>query len=125
MMSIFNMTKQTNSNIKDVSLALVLIGSLIGALTVSTSVTAAPVESIEKSVSNFVVAQGAKLMTDLNTQLQQSINQEIKTLSANFSLNNTVTLLTADKTEKQAIAVNDDNKVSNNKNTYSLHVKSN
>jgi len=107
------MTKQTNSNIKDVSLALVLIGSLIGALTVSTSVTAAPVESIEKSVSNFVVAQGAKLMTDLNTQLQQSINKEIKTLSANFALNNTVTLLTADQTEKQTTAVNDNNNVSN------------
>jgi len=107
------MTKQTNSNIKDVSLALVLIGALIGALTVSTSVTAAPVESIEKSVSNFVVAQGAKLMTDLNTQLQQSINKEIKTLSANFALNNTVTLLTADQTEKQTTAVNDNNNVSN------------
>jgi len=112
-MSIFNMTKQTNSNIKDVSLTLVLIGALIGALTVSTSVTAAPVESIEKSVSNFVVAQGAKLMTDLNTQLQQSINKEIKTLSANFALNNTVTLLTADQTEKQTTAVNDNNNVSN------------
>ena len=124
-MSIFNMTKQTNSNIKDVSLALVLIGSLIGALTVSTSVTAAPVDGIEQAASNFVVAQGAKLMTELNTQLQQSINQEIKTFSANFSLNNTATLLTAEQEEKQATAVDDDDKVSNNKNTYSLLVKSN
>jgi len=119
------MTKQTNSNIKDVSLALVLIGSLIGALTVSTSVTAAPVESIEKSVSNFVVAQGAQLMTELNTQLQHSINTEIKALSDNFSLNNTITLLTADQTAQQTTAVNDDNKVSNKNNTNSLHVKSN
>jgi len=119
------MTKQTNSNIKDVSLTLVLIGSLIGALTLSTSVTAAPVESIEKSVSNFVVAQGAKLMTDLNTQLQQSINKEIQTLSANFSLNNTVTLLTAEQTEKQATTVNGNNKIASTENTNSLHVKSN
>jgi hypothetical protein len=118
------MTKQTNSNIKDVSLALVLIGSLIGALTVSTSVTAAPVDSIEKSVSNFVVAQGAKLMTELNTQLQHSIDNEIKTLTANFSLDNAVTLLTAEQTEKQA-AVIDANQVSNRKNTNSLLVKSN
>jgi hypothetical protein len=119
------MTKQTNSNIKDVSLTLVLIGSLMGALTLSTSVTAAPVDSIEKSVSNFVVAQGAKLMTDLNTQLQQSINKEIKTLSANFSLNNTVTLLTAEQTEKQATTVNSNNKIASTENTNSLHVKSN
>jgi hypothetical protein len=123
-MSIFNMTKQTNNNIKDVSLALVLIGALIGALTISTSVTAAPVESIEKSVSNFVVAQGAKLMTDLNIQLQQSINKEIQSMSANFSLNNSVKLLTTDKTSKQAV-VNDKNKITSIEKTNSLHVKSN
>jgi len=119
------MTKQTNSNIKDVSLALVLIGSLIGALTLSTSVTAAPVESIEKSVSNFVVAQGAKLMTELNTQLQQSINKEITTLSANFSVNKTITVLTTDETEKKATAANGNNKIASTENTNSSHVKSN
>lgn len=124
-MSIFNMTKQTNSHIKDISLSLVLIGSLIGALSLSTSATAAPVDSIEQVASNFVVAQGAKLMTDLNTQLQQSINKEIKTLVTNFSLNNTITLLTSEQEEKQATAINDDSKVSNDKNSYSLLVKSN
>ena len=109
-MSIFNMTKQTNSNIKDVSLALVLIGSLIGALTVSTSVTAAPVNTIEQAASNFVVAQGAQLMTELNTQLQQSIDQEIKTFTANFSLNNTATwLVTEQKVKEKKPSVNTTN----------------
>lgn len=101
-MSIFNMTKQTNSNIKDVSLALVLIGSLIGALTVSTSVSAAPLESVEKAISNFVVAQGDKLITELNAQLQQSIDKEIKTFTANFSLNNATTWLATEQKVKQA-----------------------
>ena len=97
-MSIFNMTKQNNSNIKDVSLALVLIGSLIGALTVSTSANAnaAPI-NVENAVSNFVVAQGERMVAELNTQLQQSIDNEIKTFSANFSLNNKMTWLVADK----------------------------
>ena len=101
-MSTFNMTKKTNSKIKDVSLAFVLIGSLLAALTVSTRANAAPATSIENAVSDFVVAQGQKMMTELNTQLQQSINKEIKTFTANFSFNNTDTWLTADQKVKQA-----------------------
>ncbi|PKG81546.1 hypothetical protein CXF85_19000 [Colwellia sp. 75C3] len=109
-MSIFNMTKQTNSNIKDVSLALVLIGSLIGALTVSTSVTAAPLESVEKAVSNFVVAQGEQIISELNTQLQQSIDKEIKTFTANFSLNNKTTwLVTEPKVKETKLSLNKTN----------------
>lgn len=99
-MSTFNMTKNTNSKIKDVSLALLLTCSLIGA-TLSTSVNAASVKSVENAVSNFVVAQGEKIITELNTQLQQSIDNEIKALSENFSLNDATTWLTTEQKVKQ------------------------
>ncbi len=101
-MSIFNMTKNTNSVFKDLSLTLVLIGSLLAALTVSTRVNAAPATSIENAVSNFVVAQGEKMITELNSQLQQSIDKEIKAFSTNFSLNNATTWLSAEEKVKQA-----------------------
>lgn len=100
-MSTFNMTKNTSSKIKDVSLALVFIGSLMGA-TLSTSVNAASATSVENAVSDFVVAQGKKMITELNTQLQQSIDNEIKTFSANFSLNNAATWLAVDQKMKLA-----------------------
>lgn len=95
-MSTFNMTKKTSSTIKDVSLALILTSALIGA-TLSTSANAAPVTTVENAVSNFVVAQGEKMITELNMQLQQSINKEIKAFTANFSLNNAVTSLATEK----------------------------
>ncbi len=85
-MSTFNMTKKTNSTIKDVSLTLVLIGSLVGA-TLSTSANAATTSNVEDAVSQFVVDQGKKMIVELNTQLQQSIDEEIKTFTTNFSLN--------------------------------------
>ncbi|PKH85856.1 hypothetical protein [Colwellia sp. Bg11-28] len=112
-MSTFNMTKKTSSKIKDVSLALVLIGSLMGA-TLSTSVNAAPLPDVEKAVSDFIVAQGEKMITELNTQLQQSIENEIEEFSANFSFDNTSTWLAIEQEDKQATpAVNDDSKVAN------------
>ena len=95
-MSTFNMTKNTSSKIKDVSLALVLIGSLFGA-TLSTSANAAPASTVENAVSDFVVAQGEKMITELNMQLQQSIDKEIKALAANFTLNNATTWLAAEQ----------------------------
>ncbi|KGJ96656.1 hypothetical protein [Colwellia psychrerythraea] len=97
-MSTFNMTKNTNSIIKDVSLTLVLIGSLLAALTVSARVNAAPATIVENAVSNFVVAQGEKMIVELNSQLQQSIDEEIKAFSANFSLNSATTWLAAEQT---------------------------
>ncbi|WP_057832875.1 hypothetical protein [Colwellia sp. TT2012] len=100
-MSTFNMTKNTSSKIKDVSLALVFIGALIGA-TLSTSVNAAPASSIENAVSDFIVAQGEKMMAELDIQLQQSIDKEIKTFSANFLLNNATFWLAAEQEVKQA-----------------------
>ena len=103
-MNTFNMTKNTSSKIKDVSLALVFIGSLIGA-TVSTSVNAAPATSVENAVSEFVVSQGKNMIAELNVQLQQSIENEISTFSSNFSLNSTSAWLTAEEQVKRATPV--------------------
>lgn len=118
-MSTFNMTKNTSNIIKDVSLSVVLIGSLLAALTVSTRVNAAPTSSIESAVSNFVVAQGEKMIVELNTQLQQSIDKEIKTFAANFSLNSATTWLAAEQKITQKVkltttVVNVDSKVASN-----------
>ena len=118
-MSTFNMTKNTSNIIKDVSLTVVLIGSLLAALTVSTRVNAAPASSIESAVSNFVVAQGEKMIVELNTQLQQSIDKEIKTFAANFSLDSATTWLAAEQKITQKVkltttVVNEDSKVASN-----------
>jgi hypothetical protein len=117
-MSTFNMTKNTSSKIKDLSLALILTGSLIGA-TLSTSVNAAPATSVENAVSNFIVAQGEKMITELNAQLQQSIDNEIKKLSDNFSLNNATTWLTTEQKVKQV------KPSANKKDIHSLPLTSN
>jgi len=102
-MSTFNMTKNTSSKIKDVSLALVLVGSLFGA-TVSTTANAATTNNVEDAVSKFVVDQGKKMINELNVQLQQSIDNEIKTFSANFTVNSPVTLVATEQKVTQANA---------------------
>jgi len=95
------MIKNTSRKMKDVSLALVFIGSLVGA-TLSTSANAAPATSVEDAVSEFVVTQGKNMIAELNVQLQQSIEDEIKTFSSNFSLNNPSAWLNAEKQVKKA-----------------------
>ena len=100
-MSTFSMTNKTSSKIKEVSLGLILTCSLIGA-TFSTSVNATPVTSVEDAVSDFVIAQGERIIAELNKQLQQSIDKEIKNFSANFSSNSELTWLTAEKQAVQA-----------------------
>jgi len=111
-MSTFNMTTNTSSKIKDVSLALVLIGSLLGA-TLSTSVNAAPLPNVEKTVSDFIVAQGEKMIAELNTQLQQSINKEIEEYTVNFSFDNASTWLAAEDEKQTTPAVEDNSKEAN------------
>ena len=95
-MSTFNMNKETSSKIKEVSLALIFIGSLIGT-TLSTTVNAAPVASRESAVNNLILAQGKTMITELNTHLQQSIKSEIDNISTQFLLNNTEYWLVIDK----------------------------
>lgn len=108
-MSTFNMTTNTSSKIKDISLALVLIGSLLGA-TLSTSVNAAPLPNVEKTVSDFIVAQGEKMITELNTQLQQSINKEIEEYTVNFSFDNASSWLAAEDVKETTPTVEDNTK---------------
>jgi len=108
-MSTFNMTTNTSSKIKDISLALVLIGSLLGA-TLSTSVNAAPLPNVEKTVSDFIVAQGEKMITELNTQLQQSINKEIEEYTVNFSFDNASSWLAAEEVKETTPTVEDNAK---------------
>ncbi len=91
-MSIFNMTTNTVSKIKDVSLALVFISAVVG-----TSVSANAATTVEGTVNDFVVAQGKSMVAELNTKLQQSINKEIDAFSTNFSLNNASTWLKGEK----------------------------
>lgn len=111
-MSTFNMTTNTSSKVKDVSLALVLIGSLLGT-TLSTNVNAAPLPDVEKAVSEFIVEQGEKMITELNTQLQKSINQGIEEYTVNFSFDNASTWLAVEE-EKQTVSTKEDeNKLAN------------
>jgi hypothetical protein len=121
-MSILNMTTHTSRNIKDVSLALVLIGSLIGA-TLSTSASAAPAGSVEKAVSKFVVTQGQNMIDELNNQLQLSIENEINAISTNFSLNNTSMWLTAEKQVNETVENKINNQTNSNANTNKNQTK--
>ncbi len=95
-MGTLNMNRKTNNKIKDVTLALVLIGSLVG-VTISASVNAAPAKGIENTVSKFVADKGQQMFSELNAQLQQSIDNEIKAFSVNFALNDTKSWLAAEK----------------------------
>ena len=99
-MSTINVTKKTTSTIKEVSLALILTCSLIG-VTLSSTANAAPVKSIESSISDFVIAQGEKMIAELNKKLQQSIDNQISNFSANFSLDTQPEWITVNKQEKQ------------------------
>lgn len=98
-MSIFNLTKKNSNTIKEVSLALILSCSLIG-VTFSNIASAAPVKSIESSVSDFVITQGEKMLAELSKQLQQSIDNEITKFSANFSLNSDPAWIAINKQDK-------------------------
>ena len=99
-MNIFNMTKKTSSKIKEVSLALILICSLIG-VTRSTSAKAAP-RNIENAISGFIFSQGEIMLSELKIQLQQSIDNEVKNFSDNFSIDNTATWLATEEKVKLA-----------------------
>lgn len=104
-MNIFNITKKTSSKIKEVSLALILTCSLIG-VTLSTSAKAAPT-NIENAISGFIFAQGERMLSELNIQLQQSIDNEVNNFSDNFSLDNAASwLATEDKVKLAKVSVN-------------------
>lgn len=83
-------------NIK--KMALVLVVSLGGLF--SMNANAAPA-SVENTVSDFVVAQGQQMMKELNKQLQQTIEQEVKAFSLNFTFDETAQQVDAEKALKE------------------------
>lgn len=72
-------------NIK--KMGLVLVVTLGGLFSMNVNAASA---SVENTVSDFVVAQGQQMMKELNKQLQQTIKQEVKALSLNFTFDETV-----------------------------------
>ncbi|MEI6894256.1 MAG: hypothetical protein V5789_06415 [Colwellia sp.] len=86
-MGTLHMIKNTGNKIKEVTLTLILAASLLGVI-LSTNANAAAKTTTEIAVSNFVIAQSKIIMTELNKQLQQSIENEINAFSDNYSLNN-------------------------------------
>lgn len=74
-------------NRKNISVALLItLGAVFSANTHATETN-----SIEKSLSDMVLAQGQQVMRDLTAQLQQSIEKEIASFSVNFSFDETIT----------------------------------
>ncbi|RHW74825.1 hypothetical protein [Colwellia sp. RSH04] len=72
-------------NIK--KMGLVLVVTLGGLFSMNVNAASA---SVENTVSDFVVAQGQQMMKELNKQLQQTIKEEVKALSLNFTFDETV-----------------------------------
>lgn len=89
-MNNFKSIKSTGSKIKEVTLTVILAASLLG-VTLSSNANAATESNISTEVSEFVAVQGEKVLAELNTQLQQSIDNQIQTFTVNYSLNSAAT----------------------------------
>tara|TARA_B110000467_G_C18197213_1_gene409652 strand:+ start:189 stop:548 length:360 start_codon:yes stop_codon:yes gene_type:complete len=74
---------RTNTKtIKNTVIALVI--GLTSLFSINASAQNTP--NVEVAISQFVVAQGQQMMNQLNEQLQQSIANEVKEFTLNFSL---------------------------------------
>lgn len=67
----------------------------------SVNASAAELPSIEKSISEMVVAQSQQVVSDMALQLQQSITEEINSFSAGFSFDESISESIARLTEKE------------------------
>ncbi len=67
-------------NIKNIGLAVIISVTAMMSLTANAKAN----NTIEGAVSEFVVAHSQQLMTELNQQLKQAIENEIKTFSINL-----------------------------------------
>ncbi len=83
-------------NKKNIGLVLMMT---LGAV-FSVNASALPAGSVEVAASDFIVEQGKQMVTELNKQLQQSIAQEIKAISLNFTFNETAVAIDDTKTIK-------------------------
>lgn len=72
---------KNNQTVRSTLIALVI--SVVSVFSISAIAQTAP--SIEKAISNFVVAQSQQMMTQLNEQLQQTIANEMKEISSHLS----------------------------------------
>lgn len=98
-MSTFKKIQSTGSKIKEVSLAVILAASLLG-VTLSSNANATE-NNISTEVSEFIVTQGQVMLSELNTQLQQSIDRQIQAVAVNYSLDTTATWWATEQTVTQ------------------------
>ncbi|MCW8833677.1 MAG: hypothetical protein OQK09_14410 [Colwellia sp.] len=91
-----------NFNRRAISVALLIT---LGA---AFSVNAAETTSIENSISEMVVAQGQQVMSDLSTQLQASISEEINSFSIDFSFNESIAESLAWITDEEVASTSED-----------------
>lgn len=94
--------KKVSGHIKDISLTLTLIASLIG-VTFSYNANATSANNIESTVSEFVITQGKRMMTELNVQLEQSIKQETQAVFIKYFLKE----ISSAESDAKLIAVNE------------------
>ncbi len=73
-------------NRKNVGVALLVTMSAL----FSVNASAAKTPTIESSIGEFIVAQSEQMMTDLSTQLQETILEEINDFSIDLSIEETV-----------------------------------
>ena len=69
----------------------------------SVKASAAETMNIENSISEIVVAQGQKVMSELTVKLQASIQEEVNNFSADFSLEESITESFAWLTEEESV----------------------
>ncbi len=85
-------------NRRAISVALLI--TLGAAFSVNASATESA--SIEKSLSEMVMVQGQKVMSDLTVQLQESIMEEVNRFSASFSFDESIEKSIAWLTEEES-----------------------
>ena len=95
-------------NRKTISVTLsITLGSVF-----SINANAAQTTNLENSISEMVIAQGQRVMSDLTVQLQQSITEEINKFSIDFSFDESITESLAWLREESTTAIVDDTKES-------------
>ncbi len=73
------------------NIPLVLMLALSGLLSVNASAETTP--SIEHIVSDFIVTQSQEMVTEINKQLQESIQKDIAKFSLNFHFDGAATVI--------------------------------
>ena len=92
-------------NRKNISVAVLLTISALFSL----NTQAAETTSIESSISELVIAQGTKMMSELSEQLQQSITEEINSFTIDFSFDKSLTNSLAWMTDEEKASASIEN----------------